>query len=207
MKQLNFMMMLILIAIVYSCDCDKTNNCGALSEEGLASLIFDVNDTVRFENAIGNKIEFVTQSRTSTPAYSQEACKKNGFGGCDCSSHCSANGSTMAQSTTSLNSNNLYIIRIDEETEGKTWSSRNLFFYILDYGSSHINLTDPTHIDTGDSLLTSIQLGNHVYNNVYTFTRDTVQYPNVSVWKAYFTTTDGVVGFRERDTHTLYCKK
>jgi hypothetical protein len=196
--------MILALAMLNACDCNKTNNCGALSEEGLASLIFKVSDTVRFENAAGSKIVFVTQSRSSTPAYSQEACKSNEFAGCDCSYHCSANGSTMAQSTTSLNGNNIYFIRIDEESEGKTWKSSRLLFSLFDFGSSNIDLKDPTHLNAGDSILSSIQLGNHVYTNVYTFTRDTLLYPNISIWKAYFTTVDGVVGFRERDGHSLY---
>ena len=207
MKRLNLYLIILVLVMLSACNCDKTNNCGALSEEGLASLVFNVDDTVRFENVSGGKIEFITKSKTSTPAYSEQGCKKNEFAGCDCNSHCSANGSTMAQSTTSLNGSNLYFIRVDEEAEGKIWKKSTLMFNIFDFGSSSIDLKDPTHLEIGDSLLASKQIGNHLYSNVYIFTRDTFQYPNMSIWKVYYTNTDGVVGFRERDGHSLYYLK
>gem|GEM_PF-4595853 len=70
-------------------------------------------------------------------------------------------------------------------------------------------VTCPTVLYYGDSLIPSMQLGSHSYTNVYVQSIDTLQPPftNRKIWKTYYSLTAGLLGFHDRQTHTLFYRQ
>ncbi|HRC32935.1 MAG TPA: hypothetical protein PK736_05785 [Bacteroidia bacterium] len=60
-----------------------------------------------------------------------------------------------------------------------------------------------------DSLISSLQLGSKTYYNVYEQMLDTTLAANQNkpVWKVYFTTADGLIGFNERFFNSSFVRE
>lgn len=189
---------------IYSCDCDKKYTCGSLSNQSLAWLNQNVNDTIAFKNAIGNQIKFIVTNRSVSPEY-EEACFYNGLG-CQCDYICEANGRFYALGDTMINGENNYSISIEESGDKRLNISSAYNVHMLDFFGKYYIKNSSNNSSMIDSLLPTLQLGNSTYSDVHTQTIDTTlsYYKNKIVWKIYFTKSLGVIGFKERYFHSTF---
>ncbi|MEO8150226.1 MAG: hypothetical protein ABI723_21510 [Bacteroidia bacterium] len=204
MKKLKYLTGLLLLMQIYSCNCDKKYNCGALSDDSFTWLNQNINDTMMYENSAGQHYKFVVNSKTISPAYEAQACK-HGEVGCGCDYLCEANGGFYAECDSTLNNLKSYSVNIEESGDNKTILSSILTYQIFDF-INKIDVTNPSNLNQGDSLLSTLQLGNHTYSNVYVQMIDTlISYnQNKKIWKAYYSKSTGLIGFHDRQSQTLF---
>jgi hypothetical protein len=207
MNKLKLLIGLTITLHLSSCNCDKKYNCGTLSDDALSWLNQNQNDTIKFVNTIGQHLKFVVISRMVSSPYEAQACKHGGVG-CSCDYRCNANGRFYALSDSAINNFQNYSVDIEEESDNKYKTSSNLTFAILGF-ISKIDINNPTQLNSGDSLLSTLQMGNGTYSNVYAQMIDTLSSynQNKAIWKTYFTKSLGVVGFRDRQSQTLYYRE
>jgi hypothetical protein len=206
MKKLNILAALCMGLFLHSCNCDKTYDCGTLSDNSLSWLNQNENDTIKFTNPSGQHLIFVVTARTVSSPYESQACKHSETG-CTCDYRCSANGRFYASGDTAINNLNNYSVEIAEETDNKNNVSSVLTFSIFDF-SKQIDILNPESLKPGDSLFSSLQLGNINYSNVYAMTFDTTNAnQNKVVYKSYFTKQSGVVGFITRPSQTFFYRE
>ncbi|MEP7264976.1 MAG: hypothetical protein ABI772_10785 [Bacteroidota bacterium] len=208
-KTLRFTIFLLII-FFNSCKCDKTFDCPALSDDAQTWLPQFESDTVTFRNDEGKELKFILNSKTISPAYEARACKKGELG-CSCDYHCESSGNLFMECDSSIDKTNYYYIRIDESGESMKTYFRQGFritYGIFDFIKS-IDLQNSIQLSSGDSLLSSLTLGNNIYTNVYVFSADTVMpfSTNKRIWKSYYTQKYGVIGFIDRQNQTLYYRK
>ena len=207
MNKLKKIVVVVLIMSMHSCNCDKKYDCGTLSNEAMSWLNQNQNDSIKYVNALGQHINFFVSAKTVSPAYESQACK-HGEAGCSCDYRCEANGRFYATSDSAINNLFNYSLEIIEASTNKTTTTSTLTYSIFDC-SNKIDILNPTQLSSGDSLLTSLQLGGANYSNVYIHTLDTLISYNQTktIWKTYFTKSKGVIGFWVRPTQTLYYRE
>ncbi len=209
MKLQNYFLGTLLSVFIYSCNCDKKYSCPALSSEGQIWLSNNKNDSIIFINDAGNLIRFIINAKSTTPSYDAPACKGGEFG-CSCDYDCEANGNITGYGNVSIGGQSSYFIKVTETSQsaGKFQTGFNINFNIFDFFGKQIDLLNP-NLNIGDSLLNSAQIGNNTYSQVYVQSIDTLNNFNLNkkIWKTYFTKANGIVGFWDRQSHTLYYRE
>jgi hypothetical protein len=194
----------------YSCNCSEINSCGTLSDEAIKWFNQIKGDTINFVNSTGRDFQFVVSESSVSRPYEEEACKR-----CNCEFNCRATGGFSAVSDSAINFTiKKYFVTVSESwnNKPKAWETNQvsgiLQYVFLDF-YGEIDIKNPSQVKPGDSLLTSLQLGNHLYSDVYVHTIDTLYsgYRDKIIWKCYFTKAMGVIGFREIKSHSLYFRK
>ena len=195
---------------IFSCKCDDTYTCPVLADSTLNWLTLNLNDTIKYINSTGGRIQFIVSSKAISPAYETKPCLPTGLGGCKCKQdRCESSGHLYAEGDTIINNENQYFVRIDEtNNENRYEQYSTLSYTIFDFHKS-INLLKPTEISTNDSLIPSLVVGNNTYSNVYVQSIDTTLTTNLNrkVWKVYYTQLSGVVGFRTRLNQDFYYRE
>ncbi len=190
-----------------SCKCDKKYNCPSLSEDSKEWLPVYGTDSIRFIDSSGANFTFKMYSQYISPAYDANACK-HGEIGCGCNYLCDSRATIYMSSDFTLNNKNYYFISLEESGQNlksyyKTGAS--LTYSIFDY-TRKIDLINPSNQLPGDSLSLALSLGGITYYNVYVHVNDTLLpgYQNHIIWKAYYTKKDGVIGFYNKATQSLF---
>ncbi len=204
MNKLNYFFGVVITILFYGCDCDQKFDCGTLSNESLAWLNQNLHDTITFVNDDGDRIKFIVNAKSlSQPVNDIQACK-GGPVFCSCDFSCQANGRFYAVTDSAINNSRSYSIDIDESGIQDKNSFADLTYSIFDFTYKFQIKT--FKLNDKDSTLNYLQLGIHTYSDVYVQSIDTLKqyYQFKKIWKAYFTKSLGVVGFRNRQTQTLY---
>ena len=199
---------LLLIIILSSCKCDEIRKCSTLSDSALSWL--NHNDTIKYINSSGSRIQFIISSKNNSEPYQMKSCSKNGLGGCICNhNYCESSGNFLAISDTTINGKNEYFVRIDEVSSDNKSDESSILNYTIFEFRNQINLLKPTELSTNDSLLASLVVGTYTYSNVYIQMIDTTitSSINKNIWKVYFTQLNGIVGFRTRQSQTFYYRE
>lgn len=198
---------IFLLSTFSSCKCDKTYQCPSLSDDGLSCLNQNTGDTLKFINADGNSFAFIINLKYIKPGYESKACR-HGELGCSCDYSCESNGHLAGNSDSSVNGQSSYYININENSDHSYKTAGFLWYTVFDFYGKSIDLLN-TQMAAGDSLLSAIQLGNHSYTNVFVQSVDTTSnlHHNRRMWKAYFTKANGIIGFWDRQSRTLYYRE
>jgi hypothetical protein len=205
----NILTFSILINIL-SCKCDDTYTCPVLSDSTLNWLTLNLNDTIKYINSSGGRIQFIVSSKAISPAYQTKPCSPNGLGGCICKrDRCESSGNLYAEADIMINDENQYFVRIDETNNEKRYEQYSTLSYTFFDFHTQINLLKPTAISTNDSLIPSLMVGNNTYSDVYVQVIDTTLTSNLNrkVWKVYYTQLNGVVGFCTRLNQNFYYRE
>ncbi len=207
MKPIVYFIVCFLITVIHSCKCKDRYDCPSLSTGELALLNYTSADTIKFINAVGQFLIFPFENTSVSQPYSAQACKQADIG-CSCDYTCESTGSALfiGDSTRNGTRSLSYDIKETGRSFGEYSASSLVFtFDVFDF-SGKINLIDSLLLFPGDSLASSISLGNHTYSNVHVVAYDTSQvyFQNKKIWKVYFTKTDGIIGFWDRQTQTVF---
>ncbi|MDQ3045973.1 MAG: hypothetical protein M3R27_00370 [Bacteroidota bacterium] len=210
MKKLFIISTFLIIINFFSCKCDDTYTCPTLSDSTLSWLTLNLNDTIKYTNSSGDRIQFIVSSKTISPAYETKPCGPTGLGGCICKQNrCKSSGNLFAEADTIINNKNQYFVRIDETNNENIYNQYSTLFYTIFDFNNGINLLKPTELSPNDSLMPSLLVGNNTYSNVYVHMIDTTSTSNLNrkVWKVYYTQLGGVVGFRTRQNQNFYYRE
>jgi hypothetical protein len=205
----NIFFLIPIIVNLCSCNCDKTFTCQTLSDSASALLPFNSGDTIKFINDSGVRIQFIVNSKITSPSYETTDCRGTGVGGCNCGIHnCEGSGNILATSDTIINGENDYFLRITEvNSDSRNELYLSLYYSIFDCGQE-IYLSKPTIATVNDSLKSFCKVGNHIYTNVYIHIIDTLSGNNLNkIWKVYCTKSEGVVGFRTRQDQNYFYRE
>lgn len=158
-------------------------------------------DTVRYCNAAGDCIEFYKyQKEFRTPI--QPLCETEGFK-CHCDSYCNIGGSLGYVTDSSINDYRSLNFDYSEQIN-QVGPSSSIFVWALDFVCIYHSQMS---LSPADSFLSTINLNNHTYQNVYAMRIDTLLYPDKIVWKSYFSKTDGLIAFWQRPSGQLYIRQ
>ncbi len=206
MNQLRHCFKVFLVLLVFmslaSCECDRTV-CPPFSETGkvwINSMDYIYGDTLKFCNDSGDCIEFYKHKKEfSSPK--QPTCEEEKFR-CYCDNQCSVSGTLEYLTDSSINDYRSIYINYNEQS-GQTSPPYAIFASVFNfmcwYHSQMI-------LSPGDSFLSTLNLNNHSYQNVYAMHVDTLQFPDLIIWKTYFSESAGLIGFW-RKSSGLYVRQ
>lgn len=195
----------LLVWFFSGCDCDKQFHCGAVSADNAAWIHGKAGDTLLFADGLNDTISIKILNVTESQPKDYNPCKKNELGGCDCEERCSVNKSFFGQSDSAGGKAGTFSQNNLEETVGKISSLSKINYYVFDFWGD-LTLTNPIHLEQGDTLYPNLTLGNTTYTDVYMLQRDTtnINFVNNKVNKIYITKSDGIVGFDLRFLSTTH---
>lgn len=200
------LLIFLLSVAAISCNCEKEYHCETLTTESSAWIPQNTQDTIRFKNEFGVEIKYTDFYVNQSVPYDASACMRTGLGFCQCDRSCEARSWFKSISTDFFSGYNLYGIFITETSNNEARQLTSQLDYTIFDFANKIDILNPTSLSLGDSLLSTLQLGGQNYDGVYVQTLDTLTSTNQNlvVWKAYYTKSHGVIGFRERQTQTLF---
>ncbi len=202
MKNFKFIIGFIAFCFLYSCKCHDIT-CPAFSTSDLAYINFNINDTLKYINSYGNTLQFIVTEKNTSASYN-ESCS-NDFGGCYCIM-CGTNGNIKAISDSSRN--NINYLKISRSTGKDIGGSYSLAFNVFNF-SGELNPDAPgeNYGFPKDSLISSIILGSSSYSNVHFQQTDTISNNINGIINVYYTKQFGIIGFYDRQTHSLYYRQ
>lgn len=190
------------------CDEETTIHCPALSKQFADMVDYEINDTIKFRNEKGNKMQFIVTIKKNSEAHDEHICFRY-RGTCECEQVCNAHGVFVSKADSLYQAYNSYSITVIEST----WrGTPNSFIYRVDFLGFRRDLDivkNSTWWESTDSLIPALQLGGITYFNVYEQMIDTqlTDNQNKPVWKVYFTIDDGVIGYNERHFHSSFVRE
>ncbi len=190
------------VAIFTSCGT-HTKDCPTLRD--LSWIVYNNNDTIRFTNANHSEISFVVNIKGQSASYTED-CEKESGNTYYCKP-CYANAGATGNSDSSRNQKFQISISTGNTDGGP---NEGIYYVILDgFGSFSINGTStivPNQYMTGQ-MYNTLTLGGTTYTDVYAGQQDTLTSPGVMVWKSYYNKQYGILGFEDRQTHTLFYRE
>ena len=189
----------LLFCLVLLTACKHSQDCPGFDDRDAAWLVYHVNDTIKFTNAANDKIRFVTTQRNTDPSYS-EVCHRGEPAGYYCKP-CTSSASVSAVTDTLRR--NYYRINLEMlNPDG------NLSFAVYD-NMGILDYDYDTHTVKSADKLDTLTLGGTLYHDVYFHEVDTLLtfMTNTIVWKTYYNKQYGILGFYDRQTHSLFYRE
>ena len=188
-------------ALVLFAGCKHSQDCPAFSEVDAAWLVYHDNDTAKFTNGAGSTITFVMGGKQLSSSYT-EACGRGEPAGYYCKS-CIAEAS-VSGTTDSVRGNGHKRLTISmRQEEGMD----DLSIGIYDI-HTRLQYNSATHQPEGNT--TTVTLGGTTYGDVYFYEQDTLNANpvfNPVVSKIYYNRQFGILGFYDRQTHSLFYRE
>ncbi len=208
MKKLIYVLMLLTLVQIFSCKCDNVV-CADFNPDYLTWIKDSISDSLTFINSAGSRIKFIVTEKTASKGYVQEV--NSNWTGCH-SLQCFGDANLKAVSDTSRGNNSIDIrLSTSEITQGgygDNEESRQLSYSIFDCYNSFI-FAPTIKVHEGDYILDSLVLGGNTYRDVIVSEIDTTISINLTrnIWKTYFNNQNGVIGFFDRQTHSLFYRE
>jgi hypothetical protein len=212
--------LIVLFGFYCACKCD-TVLCPALESQYSAWLPYKAGDVITYSNGNGQEIQFTT-SRYEVSEVKEQHCGPDGFGGCKCSdcpepfSEVHAETSDSSRKIVNAQGQTAKIVRylnIGIRKPNEKGDSVFLSYSIFDNNNS-MAIGPSVIINSKDSLLPSITIGNRTYSNVITHEVDTLAKPYANpiynvyfVWKSYYNKEFGIIAFYDLKTRSLFYRK
>ena len=185
----------IAITIGAGCECKRT--CPGFNENNLGYIPYNSGDKIHYRNDNGSEIVFdVTERVYDHAAHPKDMIQPDGS--CDVAA-CGVVGARMlATGNTSRSNSNALEVHMAEGITDATCS-----YKLLDFDAV-FTIANGLGGMSGDLMVPNLQLGNGQYNNVLITTADTIVHPSQQIWQVYFCKDGGIIGFRDRQTHSLF---
>lgn len=190
------------------CDEEATIKCDGLSKKFADMVNYELNDTLKFGNEKGNKIRFIVNYKKNTGAHEERTCDTDRYP-CECEYICSESGAFVAALDSAYTFHSNYSVYIYEQTSHGKPAGSNYNIQVLGF-RRYLNLVNNAYYwEPTDSLIPSLQLGSKTYYNVYEQMIDTSLSTNnnVTVYKVYYTTAEGLIGFKERFFNSSFVRE
>ncbi|MBL7884950.1 MAG: hypothetical protein JNL69_12835, partial [Bacteroidia bacterium] len=172
--------------------------------EGLAFLNENLGDTLCFVSSTGSRIQFVIIEKTLSGSF-PKPCQVAEVT-CFCHS-CTSFAQIVAKSDSVRGGNDQIVISITTDDLIGNDASKIMFSAYDNY--STLVFKPQIKPSYEDSLLLSLTANGNTYNNVISHTVDTLMAGQemVDIYKTYFNTSVGFVGFYDRKTRAFYWRE
>ncbi len=191
----------ILFAAILLSACKHSQDCPGFVGADVAWLSYPNGDTAKFTDAAGNKISFHMQTSSVDPSYTEECGRGEPAGyyckPCKAGANISGISDTMRRNTKWLQ---IALTRGDERTPG------NIELSVFDY-TGKLSFDYKTHQPQNANLLPTLTLGGTAYQDVYYTEADTTTPSMILISKIYYNKQFGILGFYDRQTHSLFYRE
>jgi len=190
------------------CDEEATIKCDGLSKKFADMVNYEINDTIKFGNEKGNKKRFIVNYKKNTEAHNEYICHRDRYT-CECEEVCDEQGAFVSEGDSIYQIYNGYSVYVFEETFHGKGNYSTYRLDVLGFKRDLNLVNNSVWWEPTDSLISSLQLGSKTYYNVYEQMLDTTLAANQNkpVWKVYFTTADGLIGFNERFFNSSFVRE
>ena len=190
-----------------SCRCDSLERCPAFDAASVPYSLPNAGDSLHFQNGTGTQLVFVAAAPFTSPGY--EVYTKRGLFGECVVEDCDARASSEAVSSANRNGTSVlalqYMITSDAETgiRNQTQSSGSVFDYRFAMDET------PLVNEHDDTTLFAHPLGTRNYDTLMVKQRDTTgtTADSIAIWRVYIHRPEGVVGFEDRLTGSLFFRE
>jgi hypothetical protein len=191
-----------------SCRCDDTFHCPAFDASTVPYALPAEGDSFSFRNSAGLRIAVINNAAPFLSPTYRASTKQNLFGGCNVEP-CDARASFEAKSTTFRNGSNVLSLQymISSDARSTTWRKINSGGAVFDYrfAMDETSLVD----ESDDTTLYALMVGTRSYDTVLVKQRDTVGISpdSLAIWRVFIHRPEGVVGFEDRQTGSLFYRE
>ncbi len=186
----------LIVFFIVSCKCH--DKCPAFDEQNLTYIPYEQGHTYQFTNTSGTKISFQETERTTSDEYDADV-KHDEFGGCSVQD-CLSNAFMSATANISRNGKNTMEVALVIGGDLFAASSVKVLDFTGYFDINNGKLQNGNH----GYISASERLGPHQYNNLLVMNADTMTNPDQKIWQVYFSQYGGLVGFRDRQTQSLF---
>mgnify|MGYP001163359476 CR=1 FL=1 len=202
---------LFAITFLFFTACSKKVDCPSFDTSYLTLMPYQNGDSIIFSNGTKD-IKFIVSYKEYTNVYS-EKCSRGGMLERMCPD-CEAVAEMIAYSDENRNNKKRLRVELSTLTRREELDTTNTMeFQVLDYlgGAYGFSSLVAKREYFKDSIVNSISANGKSYSNVLMHTLDTLtswsDFNKNQIWRVYLTTSEGIIGFSDRQTQSTYFLK
>ncbi len=191
----------LILGLFFFAGCDRNVTCPGFPDEFLSPINYSINDKLTYRDSAGSQIVFTVNEKFVQPKTEvHHDYYKNIV--------CDAAANFNSTSDSFRNGNNRFGISLSI-ADARHDSSEIIAEYNILGLNNKITVSPSIIIQYGsaDSLVHNLTLGGKNYNNVIVTEYDTTLYPGKIIWKMYYEKNSGIIGFEDKQTHSLYYRE